>query len=250
MREDSFSSSWLSLLCSFLSPFRSSKPAQHPETLVPALEPTADMMRALFGTASTIYHLKHQNAFLSVPDYVLTSSSALGQLDPLLSHAGLSGFRGRRRDNARAALLALYQLQHCYGIYVNLTHEIPDLECEKYNGRPVHTFLSIQLESDKGDPIDLLILHGMEVTRPEFFDVVRELFADNDKIRLEDYLRSAEEHTYATSRGAAQIAKVGVWTDFLTCIPRFGCPISKHIPPEFTWKKPEEEHQVEGREEL
>jgi hypothetical protein len=149
-----------------------------------------------------------------------------------------------------------------------MTHEIPDLECEKYNGRPIHTLLSLQLESDyfglcqmnrddgefifsdnqtevhfgrgtnsmknvqspdgywnwikdrvshysqyKGDPIDLLLLHGTEVTRPDFLNLIREIFAHNDKIREEDYLRSAEEHAYAASKGAAEYAKLAMGDD-------------------------------------
>ena len=52
----------------------------------------------------------------------------------------------------------------------------------------------------EGAPIDLLMLHGTHVRRPEFLDVIREIFASNDKVKEEDYLRSAEEHWYAASR--------------------------------------------------
>ncbi|KAK5373400.1 hypothetical protein LTR20_003940 [Exophiala xenobiotica] len=219
------------------------------------------MIRALFAVASTIHHLQHRTAFLAVPNFVIESTYAVSLIDPLLSGAGLHGFQSRRRDESRAALIGLYQLQHCYGIHVNETHQIPDIECEKYNGRLIHSFLSIQLDAsyfglhqmyrndgliaisenmtedyfDRGtnslnaqdpdhywswvkdrvshfsrhgaEPIDLLILHGTGVTRPNFLQLVREVFAHNDKIKAEEYLRTAEEHAYAASKGAAQIAK-------------------------------------------
>lgn len=257
------------------------------------------MVRALFTTTSTIHHLKHRVTFLSVPDFVLASPSARIHIDPLLSHAGIAGFQSRRWDQDRAALLGLYQLQHCYGIDVNETHQMPDLECEKYNGRPIHTSLSVQLEEnyfglrqmyrddgliltsensteshfDRGtnsiisahdpdeywnfiksrishssrfndDHIDLLILHGTQVTRPDFLYLVREVFANNDKIKEEEYLRSAEEHAYAAAVGVAQLAKVGMWTDFEHCIPRYGCPVSEHTPEEFRWHRADDKGEL------
>ncbi|KAK5418854.1 hypothetical protein LTR06_002605 [Exophiala xenobiotica] len=296
--------SWMSVWRSFLQQFHSHTPANHPQSVSPTLEPISDMIRALFAVASTIHHLQHRTAFLAVPDFVIESTYAVSLIDPLLSGAGLHGFQSRRRAESRAALLGLYQLQHCYGIHVNETHQISDIECEKYNGRLIHSFLSIQLDAsyfglhqmyrndgliaisenmtedhfDRGtnslnaqdpdhywswvkdrvshfsrhgaEPIDLLILHGTGVTRPKFLQLVREVFTHNDKIKAEEYLRTAEEHAYAASKGAAQIAKTGMWTNFEHCIPRYSCPLSEHAPPEFQWRQAEQEPREECREEL
>ncbi|EXJ54993.1 uncharacterized protein A1O5_12732 [Cladophialophora psammophila CBS 110553] len=232
------------------------------------------MIRALFAVASTIHHLQHRTAFLAIPNFVINSTYAVSLIDPLLSGAGLHGFQSRRRDESRAALLGLYQLQHCYRIHVNETHQIPDIECEKYNGRLIHSFLSIQLDASyfglqQMYRNDGLIAISENMTEDHFDRGTNSLnaqdpdhywswvkdphsrgFRHNDKIKAEEYLRTAEEHAYAASKGAAQIAKTGMWTNFEHCIPRYGCPLSEHAPPEFQWRQAEQEPREECREEL
>jgi hypothetical protein len=63
---------------------------------------------------------------------------------PLLRQAGLELLRISRQS--LLSLSGLYGLEDCYDIYVDPYRSTPDLECEKYSGRPIHTVLSLHID--------------------------------------------------------------------------------------------------------
>lgn len=240
------------------------------------------MIQALFDAAETVHKLKHRFAFLSLPDiffadldYNPNSSNAVR----LLAHGGMSVFRHHHKAQSKLALFDLYQQQHCYLV----NHDDGN---DKYNGRPIRTILSIQLDAeffglrqfyrgwdsafvsppeltefhfDRGTrtlanssqtpeeywewmrsritrwsifytrSIDLLLLHGTQVTRPELGLLLRDIFRENENLKEEEYLRDAEEHTFAAARAAARIARHYLPRSFPGCFSRSGYSITQRI---------------------
>jgi len=89
-----------------------------------------------------------------------------------------------------------------------------------------------------GKHLDLLVLHGTQITNPRLQSVIKDVFEDSPNIRSEEYLRSFHEHIFAPARSVAEAAKLAMWDGLDACIPDPTCPISEHYPPGRGWSRP------------
>jgi hypothetical protein len=80
--------------------------------------------------------------------------------------------------------------------------------------RALHEFLH-----DHDVVFDLLLLSGTQATAPNFQQIIRDILKDNKKIVSQDYLRGTNDHVFAAARGAAELARVGMCTDYNACLP-------------------------------
>ena len=76
--------------------------------------------------------------------------------------------------------------------------------------------------------LDALVLSGSEATDASFQSVIRDVFGGNDKIVQAEYARGYQDHIFAAARGASELARNGMCTDFTCCIPNQWCSQSKH----------------------
>ena len=106
------------------------------------LKPIVGIMMTLFRYTKESIPLEHNKIFLAVPDFVTTTTRSLSlQIQPLLREAGLESFGKHYRRQSQAALLNLYDLEDCHGIPVDENTEVPDKECEVYDGRSIQSAL-------------------------------------------------------------------------------------------------------------
>ncbi|KIX05714.1 uncharacterized protein Z518_03686 [Rhinocladiella mackenziei CBS 650.93] len=89
-----------------------------------------------------------------------------------------------------------------------------------------------------GKRVDLLVLHGTQITNPQLQSLIKDVFQDNPNIKSEEYLRSVHEHIFAPARSVAETAKSAMWDGLDACIPNPACPISEHYPPGQGWRRP------------
>ncbi|KAJ9657133.1 hypothetical protein H2198_004491 [Neophaeococcomyces mojaviensis] len=228
------------------------------------------MVRTLWQKVDASIQLQHKKVFVSVPDFAVTNDSLAQQIRPLLEAAGLQAVRFW--PLCKTSLMYLYNLEDC-------VDEGP--ACENYRGRPTDSVLSIHLDQwsmslrsmiredgmfypglgntkliwreagTKLDDeikkftnttVDLVLLSGPEAS--QLYKIVEQLFKDNANIVPEDYVRSAEDHTFAAARGAARLARDGMCNDFTVCIPNAWCPVSNHCKWAFYGQQSEQKTEL------
>ncbi len=110
-------------------------------------EAVADMMAKLFQSTKESIALKHNRVFLAVPDFVTTTKPSLSRpTKPLLRQAQLETFGMHYQRQSQAALSHLYGLENCFGIPIDDNTEVPDTECEEYNGRWIQSVLFVAVD--------------------------------------------------------------------------------------------------------
>ena len=67
----------------------------------------------------------------------------------------------------------------------------------------------------------MLLLSGTNVTALEIQDIIKDTFEHKDEIRPQDYLRDAQDHTFAAARNAVLFVRMGMCNDFDACVPTF-----------------------------
>ena len=75
---------------------------------------------------------------------------------------------------------------------------------------------------------DALVLSGPEATDTSFQSVIRDVFGGNEKIVQAEYARDHQDHIFAAARGASELARDGMCTEFTCCIPNKWCPQSEY----------------------
>lgn len=75
---------------------------------------------------------------------------------------------------------------------------------------------------------DLLLLSGTQATAPDFQQIIRDVFQDNGKIIAQDFLRGANDHSFAAARGAALLARRGNCGGYRGCVSNYWCPRTGH----------------------
>jgi hypothetical protein len=101
-------------------------------------------------------------------------------------------------------------------------------------------------------PIDLLVLYGDRATDPELLGLVKDLFRSNTNVKIEEYLRTPDDHMFAAARTAAEEARIGMMGGFDACIWDEYCPRGEEPwPPGMEWWKPDEgSEDIQAKEEL
>lgn len=251
------------------------------------LQPIAEMMSTLFLKANESVPLSHKKVYLAIPDFDDTSYTITWAIRGLFQLAGLDGFDyPQHQRQSQVSMSELYNLQNCYGIWIDILTQVPDEECEKYQGRPIQSVLFIHLDEsslnfrsmirddgtfdfepgslqllwadeearqgniinwdwverslrkfldDRGVTYDLLLLSGTQATTPEFQQIIRDMFHDNKKLIPQDFLRGADDHSFAAARGAAHLARVGNCGGFRGCVSNEWCPLSERCR-EWAWQ--------------
>lgn len=110
----------------------------------------------------------------------------------LLQSAGLDGLRYGRQS--QLSLLYLYNLESCYGIWLDEFTEIPDKECEKYRGRRIQSILSIHLDESSLNLRSIIRDDGVFYFEPDSIQLLwidKDVRQDNETYRdwLEQKLR-------------------------------------------------------------
>ncbi|KIX06575.1 uncharacterized protein Z518_04551 [Rhinocladiella mackenziei CBS 650.93] len=121
-------------------------PAGHSyEPLDDSLMPVVEMMRTLYHEANESVPLTNNNVFLAVPDlqYAIYYETSR-HIEPLLQAVGLHGLF--HLTQSQLSLLHLYNLENCFGIWLDEVTWVPDEECEKYRGRTIQSVISIHLD--------------------------------------------------------------------------------------------------------
>jgi hypothetical protein len=116
-----------------------------PQATYEELIPIAEMMSTLFPEANKSVPLSNNLVFLAIPDFENSTSDTFTRpIRQLLQLAGLDRLSFQRQS--QLSLLHIYNLDNCFGIWLDPVTEVPDEECEKYKGRHIQSVLSIHLD--------------------------------------------------------------------------------------------------------
>ncbi|ETI28543.1 hypothetical protein G647_00993 [Cladophialophora carrionii CBS 160.54] len=116
-----------------------------PQATDEELIPIAEMMSTLFSEANKSVPLSKNLVFLAIPDFENSTSDTFTRSIRQLVHlAGLDRLSFQRQS--QLSLLHIYNLDNCFGIWLDPVTEVPDEECEKYKGRHIQSVLSVHLD--------------------------------------------------------------------------------------------------------
>ncbi|KIW10881.1 hypothetical protein PV08_10180 [Exophiala spinifera] len=155
---------------------------QHPVETSPQtttyeeLVPIADMMRTLFNEANKSVPLSNNLVFLSIPNFEnSTSDRFTWPIQQLLQLAGLERLSLQRQS--QLSLLHLYNLDQCWGIWLDMFTMGPDEECEKYKGRHIQSILSVHLDQSSLNLRSMIRDDGIFAYEP---GSIKTLWADDE----------------------------------------------------------------------
>ncbi|KAK5188877.1 hypothetical protein LTR72_010986 [Exophiala xenobiotica] len=116
-----------------------------PQATYEELIPIAEMMSTIFSEANKSVPLSNNLVFLAIPDFENSTSDTFTRpIRQLLQLAGLDRLSFQRQS--QLSLLHIYDLDNCFGIWLDPVTEVPDEECEKYKGRHIQSVLSVHLD--------------------------------------------------------------------------------------------------------
>ncbi|KIW75457.1 hypothetical protein Z517_10198 [Fonsecaea pedrosoi CBS 271.37] len=147
-----------------------------PQATYEELIPIAEMMSTLFSEANKSVPLSNNLVFLAIPDFENSTSDTFTRpIRQLVQLAGLDCLRFQRQS--QLSLLHLYDLDNCFGIWLDLVTEVPDEECEKYKGRHIQSVLSVHLDRSSLNLRSMIRDDGIFLHTP---GSVKVLWADED----------------------------------------------------------------------
>ncbi|EXJ60453.1 hypothetical protein A1O7_04606 [Cladophialophora yegresii CBS 114405] len=150
-----------------------------PQATYEELIPIAEMMSTLFSEANTSVPLSNNLVFLAIPDFEnSTSDTSTRPIRQLVQWAGLDRLSFQRQS--QLSLLHIYNLDNCFGIWLDPVTEVPDEECEKYKGRHIQSVLSVHLDRSSVNLRSMIRDDGIFPHKP---GSVKFLWADEEDAR-------------------------------------------------------------------
>ncbi|KIW35295.1 uncharacterized protein PV07_01998 [Cladophialophora immunda] len=147
-----------------------------PQATYEELIPIAEMMSTLFSEANKSVPLSKNLVFLAIPDFENSTSDTFTRpIRQLLQLAGLDRLSFQRQS--QLSLLHMYDLDDCFGIWLDPVTEVPDEECEKFKGRHIQSVLSVHLDRSS---LNLRSMIRDDGIFPHMPGSVKFLWADED----------------------------------------------------------------------